>query len=60
TVLAGIIARQNVELELRHRELYCLKRARFWVRFVYALIVLGFLALLMVLSQFVPPSILGD
>ena len=53
-VLRGIISRQNVELEIQHHDLLRLRRARFALRLVYALFVLGVLGLVWVAVQFVP------
>lgn len=53
-VLRGIVARQNSELEARHVELVRLKRARFFLRLVYALFGLGLVALGIVAVKFIP------
>jgi hypothetical protein len=53
-VLRGIINRQNVELEIQHHDLMRLRRARFALRLVYALFVLGLLGLVWFAVQFAP------
>jgi chromosome segregation ATPase len=53
-VLRGIISRQNVELEIQHQDLKRLKRARFALRLVYAVFVVGLLGALWFAAQFVP------
>ncbi|HZJ16433.1 MAG TPA: hypothetical protein VFD27_15365 [Chthoniobacteraceae bacterium] len=53
-VLRAIISRQNVELEIQHHDLIRLKRARFALRLVYALFLLGLLGLVWFAAQFVP------
>ena len=45
SVLRGIVARQNTELEIRHRDIVRLRRKRFGLQIVYALFALGLLAL---------------
>jgi hypothetical protein len=52
--LRGIITRQNGELERRHVELHRLKRARLILRILYALIVLGIVALGYAAIQIIP------
>ena len=44
-MLRGIVARQNVELAFRFEQLNRLKRERFGLRIIYALISLGVVAL---------------
>ena len=53
-VLRAIISRQNVELEIQHHDLIRLKRARFALRLVYALFLVGLLGLVWFAVQFVP------
>ena len=44
-ILRGIVARQNLELEIRHRDIVRLKRARWGVKLAYSVFALGLLAL---------------
>jgi chromosome segregation ATPase len=53
-ILRGIVARQNAELEVRHREIVRLKRARLLLRIAYALFGLGLLALAYMAMQILP------
>jgi chromosome segregation ATPase len=53
-VLRGIVARQNLELEHRHRQLVRLRRAQFALRLVYAIFALGLIAIGVVAVKYVP------